>query len=61
MAEKLVSKHGPRVGEKMLTFCSGLDYVNVNMTHIVCRDVNQAQVSFLFNPFFPTVSTFAVG
>jgi hypothetical protein len=44
LADRLITKHGKNVEEKMLAICSGLDYVNVNLTNIICKDVEEAQV-----------------
>ncbi|XP_047740285.1 1-phosphatidylinositol 4,5-bisphosphate phosphodiesterase [Hyalella azteca] len=43
LADRLITKHGKNVEEKMLAICSGLDYVNVNLTNIICKDVEEAQ------------------
>jgi len=43
IADKLIKKHGADCADKSLAFCSGLDFVNVNLTHIVCKDVAEAK------------------
>lgn len=47
-ADRLLQKHGQNVEEKMVTICSGLDYVNINLTNIVCKDAEEAQVVLFF-------------
>ncbi|XP_063854055.1 1-phosphatidylinositol 4,5-bisphosphate phosphodiesterase-like isoform X2 [Scylla paramamosain] len=42
LADKLLTKHGQDVEEKMLTICSGLDYVNINYNNVVCKSKEEA-------------------
>lgn len=42
---QLCNKHGENVEEKSLTICSGTDYININMQHVVCPDAATAKVS----------------
>ena len=41
----MVNKHGENVEEKSLTICSGTDYININMQHVICPDAATAKVS----------------
>uniref|UniRef100_A0A1Q3FK53 1-phosphatidylinositol 4,5-bisphosphate phosphodiesterase n=1 Tax=Culex tarsalis TaxID=7177 RepID=A0A1Q3FK53_CULTA len=41
---QLCNKHGENVEEKSLTICSGTDYININMQHVVCPDAATAKV-----------------
>lgn len=43
LADKLLNKHGQDVEEKMLTICSGLDYVNINYNNVVCKTKEEAE------------------
>ncbi|XP_045599875.1 1-phosphatidylinositol 4,5-bisphosphate phosphodiesterase isoform X2 [Procambarus clarkii] len=42
LADKLLNKFGQDVEDKMLAICSGLDYVNINYTNIVCKTKEEA-------------------
>ncbi|KAK3893424.1 hypothetical protein Pcinc_002748 [Petrolisthes cinctipes] len=44
LTEKLVSKHGQDVEDKMLTICTGLDYVSINYNNIVCKSKDEADI-----------------
>ncbi|ROT67516.1 phospholipid phospholipase C beta isoform [Penaeus vannamei] len=42
LADRLLNKFGQDVEDKMLAICSGLDYVNINYTNIVCKTKDEA-------------------
>lgn len=42
LADRLLNKHGQDVEEKMLSICTGLDYVSINSTNIVCKSKDEA-------------------
>ncbi|XP_045599876.1 1-phosphatidylinositol 4,5-bisphosphate phosphodiesterase isoform X3 [Procambarus clarkii] len=44
LADKLLNKFGQDVEDKMLAICSGLDYVNINYTNIVCKTKEEADI-----------------
>ena len=41
-------RHGENIAEKSITVCSGLDMVNINLTHFVFSNKEAADVSVLF-------------
>lgn len=41
---QLCNKHGESVEDKSLTICSGTDYININMQHVVCPDAATAKL-----------------
>ncbi|XP_047485673.1 1-phosphatidylinositol 4,5-bisphosphate phosphodiesterase-like [Penaeus chinensis] len=42
LADRLLNKFGQDVEDKMLAICSGLDYVSINYTNIVCKTKDEA-------------------
>ena len=53
-------RHGENIAEKSITVCSGLDMVNINLTHFVFSNKEDADVSVkiqerttLLNCFYP--------
>ncbi|XP_037793421.1 LOW QUALITY PROTEIN: 1-phosphatidylinositol 4,5-bisphosphate phosphodiesterase-like [Penaeus monodon] len=42
LADRLLNKFGQDVEDKMLAICSGLDYVTINYTNIVCKTKDEA-------------------
>ncbi|CAL4123419.1 unnamed protein product [Meganyctiphanes norvegica] len=42
LADKIVSKHGKDVEQKMLAFCQGENFVDVHLTNIICKDKAEA-------------------
>ena len=38
-------RHGENIAEKSITVCSGLDMVNINLTHFVFANKEDADVS----------------
>lgn len=40
----LLNKHGNNLDEKSLTICSGTDYINIYMQHVICPDPETAKI-----------------
>lgn len=47
---QVVNKHGENVEEKSLTICSGTDYININMQHVICPDAATAKLDAIRIP-----------
>ena len=59
-------RHGENIAEKSITVCSGLDMVNINLTHFVFANKEDADVSIfeinrVVDPIFGLTSGSKIG
>ena len=48
ISSTLRPRHGENIAEKSITVCSGLDMVNINLTHFVFANKEEADVSIMY-------------